>query len=146
MVNVRNIDYPAEQILQSIALARHRMVLDWFGRRIEIARQEPPGEFDSIPFSFQCLHEALQPHPRDVLASIRQWIDPDDYAATLDATHFPSKLYPEFQEPLPSVLLDLVHSANAEDLAFLASVLRGFNGRQELFPICRANPRFGRGQ
>ena len=138
MVNVRNIDYPAEQILKSIALARHRMVLDWFGRRIEIARQEPPGEFDSIPFSFQCLHEALQPHPRDVLASIRQWIDPDDYAATLDATHFPSKLYPEFQEPLPSVLLDLVHSANAEDLAFLASVLRGFNGRQELFPICRA--------
>ena len=138
MVNVRHIDYPAEQILNSIALTRHQIVLDWLGQRIKIARQEPSSEFDSIPYSFQCLHEALQPHPRDVLASIRQWSDPDDYAATLDATHFLSKVYPEVQEPLPSTLLDLVCTANAEDLALVASVLRGFNGRQEVFPICRA--------
>ena len=138
MVKARRIDYTAEEILKSIALTRHQMVLDWFRQRIDIALQEPPSEFDSIPYSFQCLHEAFQPHPRDVLASIRQWSDSDDYAATLDATHFLSKVYPEFQEPLPSTLLDLVRAANAEDLAFVASVLRGFNGRQEVFPICRA--------
>ena len=85
-----------------------------------------------------CVHEALQPHPRDLLVSIREWFDRDDFAARLDATHFLSKIYPEFQEPLPSILLDLVHSATTEDLAFLASVLRGFNGRRELFPFCRA--------
>ena len=138
MVKVGHIDYPAEQILMSIALTDHQMVLDWFGQRIKIARQEPNSEFDSIPYMFQCLHEALQPHPCDVLTTIRQWLDPDDYAATLDATHFLSKVYPEFQDPLPNTLLDLVQCANAEDLEILASVLRGFNGRHEVFPICRA--------
>ena len=138
IVKVRAIDYPTEQILKSIALTRHQMVLDWLGQRIEIALQESSSDFDSIPFSFQRVHEALQPHPRDVLVSVRQWFDRDDFSARLDATHFLTKIYPEFQEPLPSILLDLVHSATTEDLAFLASVLQGFNGRQELFPICRA--------
>lgn len=138
MENMHFVDYPAEEILKSIALTHHRMVLDWFGQRIQTALQQPPSEFDAVPFSFQSLHEALQPHPHDVLASVHEWIDSDDYAATLDASHFPSKVYPEFQEPLPGTLMDLVRSANAQDLAFLASVLRGFNGRQEVFPICRA--------
>ena len=138
MLRVRHIDYQSEQILKPIALTRHQMVLDWFGQRVGIAHQEPSLEFESIPFSFQLLHEVLQPHPRDVLASVRQWFDRDDFAPSLDATHFLSKIYPEFQEPLPSVLLELVHSANAADLAFLASSLWGFDGRPELLPILRA--------
>ena len=138
MLRVRHIDYQTEQILNSIALTRHQLVLEWFGQRVEIARQEPSMEFESVPFSFQFLHEALQPHPRDALASIRQWFDRDDPGPSWDATHLLSKIYPDLQEPLPSILLDLVHSANAPDLAFLASSLRGFNGRPELVPILRA--------
>ena len=137
MVRVRHIDYKTEQILESIALTRHQMVLDWFGKRIEIASQEPSFEFESIPFSFEFLREALQPHPRDVLASVRQWFDRDDSAPSLDAMYFLSKIYPELQEPLPSALLDLVHSANAADLVFLAYSIRGFNGRPEMLPILR---------
>ena len=146
MLNMPSIEYPAEEILKSIALTRHRMVLDWFGQRIEIARRKPPLEFDAVPSPFQCLHEALQPYPRDLLASVRRWFDPDDYAATLDASHFPSKVYPDFQQPLPGTLLELVQSANAQDLAFLASVLRGFNGRQEVVSHLPRHTRLGRGR
>ena len=138
MVKARSIDYPAEQILKSIALTRHQLVLGWLGQRIEIGLEEPLHRFDPIPFPFQGLHEALQPHPRDVLATVRQWFDRDHFAARMDATHFLSKIYPESQEPLPSILLDMVHDANADDLAFLASSLQGFNGRPELLPILRA--------
>lgn len=138
MLSARQIDYQAEQILQSIALTRHRAVLDWFRRRIEVSGQEPSLEFEPIPFSFQCLHVTLQPYPRDVLASIRQWFDLDESAPSFDAMHFLSKIYPEFGEPLSSVLLDSVHSADAADLAFLASSLHGFNGRPELVPILRS--------
>ena len=138
MVMIRKIDYPAEQILKSIALSRHQMVLDWLGLRTEIALQEPLEQFDSIPFSFECLHEALQPHPRDIIFALRHWFDRDDFAARMDATHFLSKIYPDFQEPLPSILLDLVESANTDDLAFVASSLEGFSARSELLPILRA--------
>ena len=138
MVSVEHIDFPAEQILTSIAATRHQMVLDWFGQRIEIAAQETSLDFDFVPFSFQSVHEALQPYPREVIASMRQWRDRDDGDGGWDVAHFLSRIYPNFEEPLPSTLLNFVDSADAEDLAFVASSLQGFQGRAELLPVLRA--------
>ena len=138
MVRVRHIDYQAEQILKSIAEKRHQMVLDWFGQRIGIAAQEPSLNFDLIPFSCQSVHEALQLHPRDIIASVREWHDCDDGRGGWDISRFLSGIYPNFEEPLPSTLLNFIDSAESEDLAFVASSLQGFKGREELLPVLRA--------
>ena len=138
MANVDHIDYLAEQILKSIAVKRHQLVLDWFWQRIGIAAQEPSLNFDWIPFSFQSVHEALQPHPRDVIASVREWRDRANRSGGWDVSRFLSRVYPNFEEPLPSTLLDLVDSADTEVLAFVASSLQGFQGRAELLPVLRA--------
>ena len=138
MVSVDHIDYPAEQILKSIAATRHQMVLGWFGQRIAIAAQKPSFNFDLIPFSFQSVHEALQPHPRDVIASVREWHDRDDGYGGWDISRFLSRIYPNFEEPLPSTLLNIIDSSDTEDLAFVASSLPGFEGRAELLPVLRA--------
>ena len=69
MLGVPRIDYAAEQVLQSIASTRHQMVLDWFGQRIESASEESSVDFDAVPFPFQSVHEVLQPHSRDIIAS-----------------------------------------------------------------------------
>ncbi len=138
MLSMRRIDYEAEQNLQSIASTHHQMVLDWFGQRIQISCQEPSSDFESVPFSFHCLHEVLQHHLRDVLASVRKWSDSANVASDLSAMDFLSKVYSKFEERLSKVFLDMVHNADAEDLAFLASSLRGFNGQPELVPVLRA--------
>ena len=138
MASVDHIDYWAEQILKSIAAKRHHLVLDWFGQRIGIAAQKPSLTFDLIPFSFQSVHEALQPHPRDVIASVREWRDRANRHAGWDVSRFLSRIYPEFEEPLPSTLLAFVDSADTQDLAFVASSLYGFQGRAELLPVLRA--------
>ena len=137
MVRVGQIDYQTEQILMSIALTRHQMVLDWFGQRIEIETQEPSLKFDSIPFSFQSVHKALKPHPRDVVASACQWFRCGDFAAEWQATHFLSKIYPDFEDPLPTILFEMIDRADLEDLSFIASSLQGFKGQAEVFPILR---------
>ena len=138
MVSVDHIDYSAEQILKSIAATGHQMVLDWFGQRIEIAAQKPSLNFDLIPFSFHSVHEALQPHPRDVIASMREWHDRDDGDGGSLLSNFLNRIYPNFEEPLPSTLLNFIDSADAEDLAFVASSLHGFEGRVELLPVLKA--------
>ena len=139
MVNVNHIDYCAEQILKSIAATRHEMVLDWFGQRIGIAAQQDRSlNFDSIPFSFQSVHEALQPHPREVIAFVRKRHDQGDQNGIWDISHFLSRIYPNFEDPLPSTLLNIVDSGDAEDLLFVASSLWGFEGRAELLPVLRA--------
>lgn len=138
MVSVDHIDYTAEQILESIAATRHQLVLEWFGQRIEIAAQKPSLHFKLFPFSFQNVHEALQPHPRDVLASMREWRGRDDDGGGWHVARFLSRIYPNFEEPLPSTLLNFIDSADAEELAFVASSLQGFQGRAELLPVLRA--------
>lgn len=132
------IDYQAEQILNSIALTHHQSVIDWFGKRIQVSCHEPSLELEPVPFQFQKIHKALQPHPRDIMTSIRQWIHLENSMHNLDALHFLSKVYPEFDEPLPSSLLDFVDNADTSDLAFLSSSLKGFNGQPKLVPVLRA--------
>ena len=138
MVSVAHIDYAAEQVLTSIATAHHQVVLDWFGQRMGIAGHAPSLKVDLIPFSFQSVHEALQPHPRDVITSVREWHDRNDGYAGWDISHFLSRIYPNFEEPLPSTLLEIIDGSDVEDLAFVASSLEGFEGRAELLPVLRA--------
>jgi ppGpp synthetase/RelA/SpoT-type nucleotidyltranferase len=138
MVGIKRVDYQAEQILKSLATARHEMILDWFGRRIEREDEESSLDFDPVPFLFQSVHEALQPHPRDVIASVRQWRDGGDGNDAWQASHFLSRVYPNFEEPLPGALYEMVQGDDADDLAFIVSSLQGYNGRQDLLPLFRA--------
>ena len=138
MVGVNEIDYQAEQILTTIASSNHQMVLDWFGRRIEMAAQETSLNFDPVSYSLESVHEILQPHPRDVLASMRQWRDAGSVKGSWHVSCFLSRIYPNFEEPLPGALLKYISDADAEDLAFVASSLQGFEGRVDLLPILRA--------
>ena len=138
MVGVHRIDYQAEQILKAISSTRHQLVLDWFGERIERTTDEPSVVFEPVPFSFQIVHEVLQPHSRDIIATMRQWLDSDNGRGSLYVSHFLSQIYPNFEEPLPSTLLEMVERADASDLVFIVSSLQGFEGRSYLLPLLRA--------
>ena len=138
MVSLPRVSYQAEQILSSIAATCPLIVLDWFGQRVEIVAQEPSSSFDSIPFRFQSVHKALQLHPRDVIAFVRDWHDRGDGYGRWVTSRFLSQVYPNFEEPLPTALMDIIDNADTEDLAFVASSLQGFDGRAELLPVLRA--------
>jgi hypothetical protein len=138
MLGADRIDDQAEQILKSIASQHHQMVLDWFGQRIEHAVHKSPMDFDPIPFSFQSLHEALQPYPRDVITSVRQWSDLEDGKGAWHASHFLSRVYPNFEEPLPTTISDMLKDADTDDLAFIAASLQGYDGRTDLLPLLRS--------
>ena len=138
MVNLPSISYQAEHILKSIAATRPEMVLDWFRQRVEIVAKKASREFRMFPFSFHSVHEALQSHPVDVVAFVREWHGRSDEYGKWEASRFLSLIYPNFEEPLPSTLLNLVEGTDADDLAFVASSLGGFKGRAELLPVLRA--------
>lgn len=138
MANVPCISYQAEQILKSIAATHPRLVLDWFAQRMENPDKKASREFRMLPFSFHSVHEVLQPHSLDVVAFVREWHGRSDEYGKWEASRFLSLIYPNFEEPLPDTLLPIIDRADAEDLAFVASSLRGFEGRAELLPVLRA--------
>ena len=138
MVSVEHIDYQAELILNSIAMTDHRIVLDWFGQRIRKGAHRPDLNFNLVPFSFESVHEALQPHPQDIVLFLQEWFNHDCGNGAWDISHFLSRIYPNFEEPLPSTLLQIIDGASADDLAFIAFALQGFEGRPELLTVLRA--------
>ena len=137
MVTVEQIDYQGELVLKSIAMKDHRIVLEWFGQRIRKGAHKPDLNFDLVPFSFQSVHEALQPHPRDIMHFVREWFDDDCGERGWHVSHFLSRVYPKFEEPLPSTLLQFIEGANTDDLMFVAFALQGFEGQTVLLPILR---------
>ena len=137
MVEIPRIDYESEQILQLTASRHHKMVLDWFGRRIENAAKNSRRGFSPIPFSFHSMHKVMQPHTADILAAMREWRERHDGIRSWQVSHFLSRIYPNFEEPLPTTLLELVKEADSNELGFIASSLEGFKCRDDLLPLLR---------
>lgn len=138
MIGVPTIDYHAEAILLPLARQDHIAALEYFGRRIASAEEQGSGLFDAVPFAFHEVNKAFQPHPHDVLEALRRWNEADRGNTRWQLSHFLSRVYPEFESPLPETLIALIESADGDSLVFLASLLDGFEGREELLPILRA--------
>jgi len=138
MAAAPTIDYHAEAILLPLARQDHIAVLEYFGRRIAHAEEQGLALFDAVPFSFNEVNKAFQPHPKDVLNALRRWNDTDGVKARWQLSHFLSRVYPEFESPLPETLTALINGADGDTLAFVISLLEGFEGRETLLPILRA--------
>ena len=137
MISAPLLDHRAEAILLSIAGQDHIAVLEYFGRRIK-RKEERDEPFDAVPFSFHEVNEAFRSNPVDILNALRRWSDEADGNARWQLSHFLSRVYPEFQPPLPAALNKLIDGADGDTLLFVASVLDGFEGREALLPILRA--------
>ena len=137
LVEYPQIDYQLEQTLKLIASKDHRMVLEWLGDRLEIAAGMSLAEYDPIPFAFQSMHKILQPHVDDLIAVMKEWRERREGIRSSHISDFLSRVYPNFEEPLPSKLLAMAKVADVDDLALIASSLRGHKGREELLPILR---------
>ena len=138
MIGVPNIDYHAEAILLPLARQDHIAVLEYFGRRIAGTEEQGRAPFDAVPFSFHEVNKAFQLHPKDVLEALRRWNDADGVNTRWQLSHFLSRVYPEFESPLPETLTALINDADSDTLAFVVSLLEGFEGRETLLPILRA--------
>lgn len=138
MSDAPTIDSRAETILLPLALKDHIAVLEYFGRRIAGAEDAGRKILETLPYSFHAVNEALQPHPKDILEALRRWKYSDGTNARWQSEHFLSRVYPEFQSPLPETLNALIDGADSDTLAFVTSILKGFKGRETLLPILRA--------
>lgn len=138
MIGVPNIDYHVEAILLPLARQDHIAVLEYFGRRIAGAEEQGRTLFDAVPFSFHEVNQAFQPHPKDVIEALRRWSDADGGNTRWQLSHFLSRVYPEFESPLPETLTALIDGADGDTLAFVISLVEGFEGRETLLPILRA--------
>ena len=116
LVDLPRIDYDIERVLVIIASKHRKLVLYWFGQRIRKSKQVSSLAYSPIPFKFHELKKVFQPHVDEVISALREWWDCNDAISRWDLAHFLSRMYPNFEDPLPSVLLPMVKDG---DLAWL---------------------------
>ena len=60
MVNRHSIDFRVANILKAVSKRHHKLVIEWFGKRIANSERESVNDFTPIPFAFHDLDKVLR--------------------------------------------------------------------------------------
>lgn len=140
LASLRKLDYQSEEVLAAVCAHDSASVLEVLvarlkqetaedGCRIETGVFEEDA-FEAIPHHLHQLNKVLAKEPRAVLNSLRDVFDGEARSM------FPYRgggrllgaVFPNFADPLPALLQELVENAEPTDIDFALSVLRVFGG------------------
>jgi len=134
----KEIDYQAEELLIPLATANPQRIINFFGERISLESEKRiDGRYDAIPFSFHKLQNALAEHPALAVDTVRTWFDDDDALFEFRGARLLRNIFPNFSDAFEERLLLLVETGNREDMAFVLSILRNYEGEAFLHRVCR---------
>ena len=130
IVSLDSIDYRVERILNVVAERFRTGVLEWFSKRMQLSNDKTSSEYSPIPFKLNELKETLKPYASDIVTELRSWYDNPDIQNFWRASQLISKIYPDFDPPLPEVLEEMVRTGDNDTLNFLTKILEGFSGQE----------------
>ena len=151
LASLRKLDYQAEEVLAAVCAHDGASVLDFLMGRLkqemtEQSRRRDAGvfeedEFEAIPSHMHQLNKVLAKDPRALVYALR-----DAYGDDEDQAMFPyrggakllEEVFPDFADPLPALLQELVASAESTAIDFALSVLRAFGGSAPILETAKA--------
>ncbi|MCI0563123.1 MAG: hypothetical protein MN733_31985 [Nitrososphaera sp.] len=139
MLVARDIEYHAEELLVPLAKDNPARIIAFFGERLQHEAEVKPGQrYDAIPFQFHKLHETLADFPESIVDTVRQWFEGDGPSFQYHGANLLKIIFPDFSKPFEAKLLQLVDTGEREDIEFVLSVLRNYEGQLFLHNICKA--------
>jgi len=134
----RVIDYHEEELLIPLAKDNPERVIAFFGERLRYEDEtEPEGRYDAIPFQFHKLHGTLANFPEIAVSTVRSWFDGNEALFQYNGANLLKIIFPDFAEPFEAKLLELVRTGKKQNIKFVLSVLRNYQGESFLHGICR---------
>ncbi len=138
---VKDIEYHAEELLIPLAKDDPQRIITLFGERLQYEKAaKPGGNYDAIPFQFHELNKVLADSPEIAVDTVRLWFDENREREPFQyhGANLLKIIFPNFSEQFEAKLLDLVHAGEKQDIEFVLSVLRNYEGEPFLHGICRA--------
>lgn len=141
LASLRKLDYQSEEVLAAVYAHEGALVLDFLMGRLkqEVAEQSRQGDagafdedtFEAIPHDLHQINKVLAKKPRDLVYALRSASDDDESWALFPyrgGAKLLEAVFPDFADPLPALLNELVASGKSHDIDFTLSVLRAFGG------------------
>jgi hypothetical protein len=134
------IDYHAEEILYLIAQRSPRKVLEFLCERIRIEtqkRREKGRVYDAIPYELHKLNEPLSRNATETVNVIRSRYRADDPFFLYREAHLLKNIFPHFPQEFERELLKVVRAGTDDDIGFVLTVLRNYNGQPFVHTVCK---------
>lgn len=132
------IDFHSEEILLSITKRFPEKVINFFGKRLNIKKNEEVFTiFDAIPYQFYKLHEELSKSPEKVIPIVQSWYDGDLGMFIYTGARLLQIIFPTFPKPFQVRLIELIKTNKRENIEFVLAILRNFEGQDFLHEVCK---------
>jgi hypothetical protein len=137
LLNANKIDYHIESILGAVAKQHPEKVINFFGARIEIKKNNR--EYKAVPYDFheKQLLECLSQDAQLIVKIVRGWFDENKGLFRFSGGKFLKEIFPKFPKDFEEELLKLIHSKNEDDFSFVVAVLMNYEGEVFLHNICK---------
>ncbi len=146
------LEYETEQVLKVVGEQDASLVLDFLLRRIDVEKAEnermrgsadaalQTKSYEAIPYHLHNIDKLVAAVPHLLVSGVRSRFDPEQ------AAFFPydgsarllKGVFPKFDMPLQSSLMDIIEKGGAVDLAFAVGVVRAYGGGSPIQDVCKA--------
>lgn len=140
LTSLSKLDYQAEEVLATVCAHDSLSVLDFLVSRLkqeatEHTRQRETGAFEkdafeAVPDHLHQLNKVLAKEPQALVKALRDGFKDENRSIFpySGSARLLEAVFPNFADPLPGLLQELVTSADRTDIDFSLSVLRAFGG------------------
>lgn len=152
LVHLQELDYQAEEVLRAVgetdidavfAFLSSRLKIEVDERRVrrEESRSVLEDKFEAIPYQLHGLNKLLQEHPAELLRLVRKNFDDMDVRSMfpyLSGAKLAKAVFPNFDQPLQALLLELVVRGAEQDIEFVLAITLAYGGGAPILEICKA--------
>lgn len=137
LIELREIDYHAEEILSYMADRAHLKVIDFFILRLKRESANGKEEIDAVPYSFHKLDAALKLHPADAIAAVKSLYENDSYLFEFRGGQFLKAIFSDFPNSFEKELLKIIQQTGGRDYHFVIGILKNYDGAPAIFSLCK---------
>ncbi len=138
MLAAEDIDYHAETLLLPLAKKEPERVLSFFMHRIEFEEAKKlASRYTAIPYKFHHLDEELANSCNLAVDLVRSRFHEDTMMFQYREARLLAIIFPEFGDQFETKLLELVRTSSRDNIHFVLSILRNYEGQTFLQGVCR---------
>jgi len=138
LLNLKKIDYHAEEILYQIAVRSPDNVFIYFCERIDRENEiVSPSKYEAIPFTFHKLSVPLSAIPGLAISKMYEKFILDEPLFQFRGARLLKNIFENFTEEFQAELLKVAKIKKDKGIRFVLTVIRCYEGKTFIYPVCK---------
>jgi ppGpp synthetase/RelA/SpoT-type nucleotidyltranferase len=139
LIEAPEVVYNVDRILSYVAATHLNLVWDYFGRRLEHARNRIGKlRYDAVPHRFHHLKVPLASEPGLATSKARGWFDTDSKLFSYRGGRVLTAAFPMMTEAFADALLAEIAKGRPEDAKFVVAVMTNYHGEKTTHRVLKA--------